>query len=156
MNIVRRILRRLCNDCLYCQSGLHKGKNVSIRLCVYFDGPERVYIGDKSLINYGSSFHVGVGCGDTKIIIGNNVQIGMNCTFSCVSHVVGGENKRAGEHTYKSIIVEDGCWVGADCTILQGVTLAKGCVIAAGSVVTKSTLPNGLYAGVPAKRIKEL
>ncbi|MBR1536811.1 MAG: hypothetical protein IJ630_07725 [Treponema sp.] len=46
-------------------------------------------------------------------------------------------------------------WIGANVTILDGVTVASGCVLAAGSVVTKSTEPNGVYAGVPARRIKE-
>lgn len=49
-----------------------------------------------------------------------------------------------------------GSWIGARCTILPGVSIAEGCVIAAGSVVKKSTEPNGLYAGVPARRIKDL
>ena len=49
-----------------------------------------------------------------------------------------------------------GCWLGARSIILPGVNLAEGCIIAAGSVVTKSTEPNGLYAGSPAKRIKDL
>ena len=40
--------------------------------------------------------------------------------------------------------------------ILPGVTIAEGCVIAAGAVVNKSTEPDGLYAGVPARRVKDL
>ena len=69
---------------------------------------------------------------------------------------MGTESQRAGKHIYHDIVVEDGAWIGASCTILPNVTIANGCVIAAGSVVTKSTEPNGLYAGVPAKRIKDL
>ena len=131
------------------------GIGVDIRKCVFFDRPQFIYIGNHSLINYGSNFHIGYGENAT-ISIGDNVQIGMNCTFSCVSHIIGDETRRAGKNTYKSIVVEDGCWIGASCTILQGVTIAGGCVIAAGAVVTQSTEPNGLYAGVPAKRIKDL
>ena len=56
----------------------------------------------------------------------------------------------------KDIIVEDDVWVGANSIILKGVTLKKGSVIAAGSVVTKSTTPFSLYAGNPAKFIKLL
>ena len=40
--------------------------------------------------------------------------------------------------------------------ILSVVNILDGCIIAANSVVTKSTEPNGLYAGVPARRIKDL
>lgn len=154
MNILRRVIRRFLNQCIFTQQGLHKGNNVDIRRCVYFDRPEQVFIGNNSLINYGSNFHIGYN-DKAQITIGENVQIGMNCTFSCVSHIIGDKTKRAGTHTYQSIIVEDGCRIGASCTILQGVKIASGCVIAAGSVVTKSTEANGLYAGVPAKRIKD-
>ena len=80
----------------------------------------------------------------------------MNCVFTCVTHELGGKNQRAGKHKYQNITIEDGVWIGASCTILPNATIANGCVIAAGSVVTQSTEPNGLYAGVPAKRIKEL
>lgn len=52
--------------------------------------------------------------------------------------------------------VGDGCWIGANATILPGVTVAPGCVIAAGAVVTKDTEPDGLYAGVPARRVRDL
>ena len=55
----------------------------------------------------------------------------------------------------KGIEIKDNVWIGANVTILDGVTVASGCVLAAGSVVTKSTEPNGVYAGVPARRIKE-
>ena len=54
------------------------------------------------------------------------------------------------------IKIVDDCWIGANTTIMPGVTIAKGCIIAANSLVTKYTEPNGLYVGKPAKRIKEL
>ncbi|MDE6864117.1 MAG: hypothetical protein K2J41_07020 [Eubacterium sp.] len=55
-----------------------------------------------------------------------------------------------------SYCYKKGCWICIDSTILPGVTVEDGCVIAAGSIVTKSTYPNGLYAGAPAQRIKDL
>ena len=155
MNILLRIARRIVNSTFFFQIGIKKGKNVDIRRCVFFDRPERVAIGDNFWINYGCSFHVGWS-DNACIRIGNNVQIGMNSVFTCVTHELGGVNQRAGKHKYQDITIEDGVWIGASCTILPNVTIAKGCVIAAGSVVTQSTEPNGLYAGVPARRIKEL
>lgn len=155
MNILYRIVRRLVNTCLYNKTGLNRGGLIDVREAVYFDRPEQVYIGDNSLINYGCKFIIGFSK-EAKIKIGKNVQIGMNCTFTCVSHAVGQKEQRAGKNFYKDIVVQDGCWIGASCTILPAVSIANGCVIAAGSVVTKSTEANGLYAGVPAKRIKDL
>ena len=54
------------------------------------------------------------------------------------------------------IEVHDGCWIGANSTILPGSVIEKGCVIAAGSVVKGLLKPNRLYAGVPAKEIRQL
>ena len=55
----------------------------------------------------------------------------------------------------EDVIIRKDCWIGANVTILKGVTIEEGCVVAAGSVVTKSTEKYGIYAGVPAKRIKD-
>ena len=53
------------------------------------------------------------------------------------------------------IQVKDNVWIGANVTILDGVVIETGCILAAGAVVTKSTEPNGIYAGIPAKKIKD-
>ena len=56
------------------------------------------------------------------------------------------------------ITIGDNCWFGANVSVLQGVTIGNGCVIAAGSVVTKDVPENCLVAGVPAtikKRINQ-
>lgn len=90
------------------------------------------------------------------IIIGDNVSIAFNCTFINSTHKMGDENQRAGVGLAKKIIVEDGCWIGANTTILPGVKISKGCIVGANSLVTISTEPNGLYIGSPAKRVKTL
>lgn len=56
----------------------------------------------------------------------------------------------------RPVLVKRGCWIGMGCSILPGVTVAEGCVIAAGAVIVDDTEPNGLYGGVPAKRIRDL
>lgn len=56
----------------------------------------------------------------------------------------------------KPIVIEEGCWLASGVTVLPGVTIARGCVIAAGAVVARSTEPDGVYAGVPARRVREL
>lgn len=56
----------------------------------------------------------------------------------------------------KGISIGMGCWIGAKATILDGATIGDGCVIAAGAVVTKGNYKaNSIYAGVPAKFVKE-
>ena len=53
-----------------------------------------------------------------------------------------------------SIVVEDEVWIGGRATILSGVTIGKGAIIAAGAVVTKDVPPYAIAGGVPAKIIK--
>ena len=52
------------------------------------------------------------------------------------------------------IIIEDDVWIGANSTILPGVKIGKGSIVAAGSVVTTDVPENNLYGGVPAKFLK--
>lgn len=94
---------------------------------------------------------------NATIHIGKNVAIAPFVKFVTTTHKIADAHKRVkGRPVVKSIVVGDGSWIGAGSMILPGVTVGKGCVIAAGSVVTKDCLPNCLYAGVPAKMVKEL
>jgi acetyltransferase-like isoleucine patch superfamily enzyme len=52
------------------------------------------------------------------------------------------------------ITIEDDCWIAANSVILAGVTIGKGSVVAAGSIVTKDIPPYSVVAGVPARVIK--
>lgn len=74
--------------------------------------------------------------------IGHHGTIGNNIFFS--SHVVLSGN----------CIVEDFTWFGVNCTIRDQLTIAKGCVIGMGSIVTKNTIENKTYIGNPAKCIE--
>jgi acetyltransferase-like isoleucine patch superfamily enzyme len=53
------------------------------------------------------------------------------------------------------IIIGDDCWLGASTTVLDGVSLGRGCVIGAGAVVTRSFPPYSVAAGIPSKKIKD-
>ena len=60
-----------------------------------------------------------------------------------------------GQNPYDApVVIEDDVWVGANVTILCGVTIGRGSVIAAGAVVTKSCAPYSIIGGVPAKILK--
>lgn len=100
-----------------------------------------------------------VGClldGEGSITIKRNVHIGPGVKILSGSHVIGPARQRAGRNIASDIVIGNGVWLGAGAMILEGVNVADGCIIAAGAVVTKSTEPHGLYAGVPAKRRKDL
>jgi len=135
--------------------GVKIGCNTRVSRGFYIDRPDGLSIGDGCFINYGVHLHCG--CDNTiGITIGNSVFIGPDVRVCCATHEFGTNKCRAGKNIYGPVNIQDGSWVGMCSVILPNVTVSAGCVIAAGSVVTKSTEPNGLYAGVPAVRIKDL
>lgn len=97
-----------------------------------------------------------IGCSG-KIIIGNYVMIGPHCTMIAENHKFNDKNELIIKQgvSNKGIEIKDNVWIGANVTILDGVTVETGCILAAGAVVTKNTEPNGIYAGIPARRIKD-
>lgn len=101
--------------------------------CFCGAGNGKLKVGANSYINYRCFLDLG-----NDIIIGDNVSIAFNCTFINSSHEIGDKKQRAGAGLAKKIIIEDGCWIGAN------------------SLITKDTEKNGLYVGAPAIRIKTL
>ncbi|MFZ4796184.1 MAG: acyltransferase [Bacteroidia bacterium] len=133
------------------------GKNVRIHpnTSVFF-GLNNLTIGnDVSIPRYAHIF-----CNDAPLTIGNKVVFGPAPTIVTGNHridVVGKFIVDSHEKLFendKEVIIEDDIWVGANVTILMGVTVGRGCVIAAGSVVNKSCPPYSIIGGVPAKILK--
>lgn len=90
------------------------------------------------------------------IEIGENVSLAMEVMLFTGTHPIGPGEKRCGPVVSAPVKIGKGCWLGARVMVLPGVTIGEGCVIAAGAVVTGNCEPNGLYAGVPARRIRDL
>lgn len=90
-----------------------------------------------------------------QISIGDHTMIGPRVTILTSNHSIVDEY-RPGPSYGMPVDIGSGCWIGASATILPGVTVGDGCVVAAGAVVTTDCEPNGLYAGVPAVRKREL
>ena len=90
------------------------------------------------------------------ITIGNYVLIGSNVTISSGQHPIEGINPSVFERPIipKEIIIEDDVWIGAGAVIMPGITLKKGTVVGACSVVTKSTEEYSIVVGAPAKKIR--
>lgn len=116
----------------------------------YFGSP-RVALGPGCYVNRGVFFDA-----SDWVRLGTNVYVGMRATFCTSGHEPGDRRRRAGALTAAPVTVGDGSWVGAGALVLPGVTIGRGCVIAAGAVVTKDCADDGLYAGNPARRIRDL
>jgi acetyltransferase-like isoleucine patch superfamily enzyme len=118
------------------------------------------------LMTYGGSIELGdhvtvnaycVLYGHGGLRIGNGVRIAAHTVIVPANHVFADPDRYIFEQgeTREGIVIEDDVWIGAGARIVDGVTIARGCVIGAGSVVTRSTQPFGVYVGVPARRVKE-
>lgn len=117
-----------------------------------------VYLGSKN-IKIASNAFINKKCyfdENATIEIEEGCYLGPEVILCTSTHKLGNSNMRAGELVKKDIKVKKGTWIGARVTILPGVTIGEGCIIGAGSVVTKDCNPNTLYVGVPAKAIKVL
>jgi acetyltransferase-like isoleucine patch superfamily enzyme len=82
------------------------------------------------------------------LLVGDNVVINDDVKILTGSHDI---NSPHYEHVFKPVHIDDYVWVASNAIILQGVTLGKGCVVAAGAVVSKSVEPYEVVAGNPAK-----
>lgn len=118
----------------------------------------KVEVQGKGLVTAGTvSFNTG--ClidAVAPVTIADGVRIGCEAMIVTTTHKVGSPDLRAGRTVHRPVRVGRGSWIGARATILPGVSVAPGCIIAAGAVVHRSTKPNGLYAGVPARRVRDL
>ncbi len=116
------------------------------------------------LNNAVGDLHIGeytrVGLGNTIIgpaRIGNHVNLAQNVTVTGLNHNFEDVTCRIDQQgvNVKPVVVEDDVWIGANAVILQGVTVGKHSVVAAGSVVSKDVPPYSVCAGAPARIIKQ-
>lgn len=134
------------------------GKNV------YFY-PTQSYLLFKT-INIGNDVYIGPGAmflaRDSSIIIEDKVMFGPNVSIvgdNPSTHIIGKymfdykvSDKRPEDD--QAVFIESDVWVGANSVILNGVTVRRGAIVAAGAVVSKDVPPYAIVGGVPAKVIK--
>lgn len=132
--------------------GIDLGEHAGIHLgCyVWFFGlrqlrRDRVSIGAYTRINRNCCLDV-----RGSLRIGDNVSISPEVMILTASHVIDDPNFRVER---KPVVIEDHVYVGSRATILPGVTLGRGSVVAAGAVVTRDVRPLTIVAGVPARPV---
>ncbi|OGS55073.1 MAG: hypothetical protein A2Y20_01240 [Firmicutes bacterium GWF2_51_9] len=118
---------------------------------------ENVYLGNHVSIGADANFI----CGIARIFIHDYVVLGPRVFIIAGSHRIDVVGKRIVDSDEKlpendqDIIIDEDVWIGANVIILKGVRIGRGSVIAAGSIVTREVLPYSVYAGVPARKIKD-
>ncbi len=130
------------------------GERVTISRGCSFSGIGNIHIGN----NVALGPRMTVMCTRARVVIGNDVMFGPNVTMITGSHridipdrpMISITDEEKLPENDQEIIIENDVWIGANVTILKGVTVGTGSVIAAGAVVTKDVEPYSVVGGVPA------
>lgn len=110
-------------------------------------------------IHFGKNVFVNSGCyfmDCASITIQDHCFIGPSCGFYTANHPLDAKERNLGLEQALPILIEENVWIGANVTVLPGVRIGRGSVIAAGSVVTKSIGCESLAAGVPCRVIRKI
>ena len=115
----------------------------------------KLVIGDRVMIGTGVNIRAAGGV----ITIGNNAAIAQHTVLVAANHqVVANRNfiHTPWDESRTGISVGNNVWIGANCAILPGVTIGNNVVIGAGSVVNRSIPENEVWAGVPARKLRDV
>lgn len=122
------------------------GEGCFFSRCLDIRSPYRISIGSFTRINK----KVLLDGRGASLVIGNNVDIAQEVNIWTLQHDYNDPYYRA---VGKSVIIEDYVWIASRATILPGVTIGRGAVVASCAVVTKDVPPLSVVAGVPARVI---
>ncbi|PSL50865.1 2,3,4,5-tetrahydropyridine-2,6-dicarboxylate N-acetyltransferase [Salsuginibacillus halophilus] len=132
-------------------------KNIQARIEPGATIRDQVEIGDGAVIMMGATINIGciVGEGtmiDMNVAMGGRATVGKNCHVGAGTVLAGVIEPPSAQ----PVIIEDGVVIGANCSILEGVKVGEGAVVAAGAVVTEDVPAHTVVAGTPARVIKEI
>ena len=115
------------------------------------DYGNKISLGKNVFINSNCYFMDGA-----KISIGDNVFIGPSCGFYTVNHPLDYQTRNQGVEQALPISIGNNVWLGSNVIVLPGVKIGDGCVIGAGSVVTKDIEANSVAVGIPCNVIRKI
>ena len=129
--------------------GQELDENFRVFTPFYTDFGKNIHLGKNVFINADCKFQDQGG-----IYIGDDTLIGHNVVLATLNHEEDPENR--GNLIAAPIKIGNKVWIGSNATILPGVTVGDGAIIAAGAVVTKDVDSMSIVAGVPAKFIRKI
>lgn len=133
------------------------GNNVHVDYSTSIFQPfSHIYLGDNTYIGPRALFY----CTNSEIVIWGNVTIGPSLTiiagdhnYKTVGKFIIDEKNKLPEND-QNVVIEPDVWIGCNVTILKGVTVHRGAIVAAGSIVNKDVPPYAIVGGNPAKLIR--
>ncbi|EPP8196536.1 acyltransferase [Campylobacter lari] len=173
--MIKRKLLKWSDEFIY--NFLRKNVNIMpIRFCkfiaaYYTDARIRKLYWEKMGVKFGEKSFANIGFNvifnrieNIKVYIGNNVSIAKDCTLIIDSGPCNDSfllncdyvKSKLIHNGNSKIIIEDDVWIGANVTIMPNITIKKGSIIGACSLVTKDTEEYTIYAGTPAKKIRKI
>ena len=126
-----------------------KVQDVTVFTPLYINYGKHISIGKNVFINFDCTFLALGG-----ITIEDDVLIGPKVSFITESHPLDPEQRKG--LIGKPIHIKKNAWIGANATILPGVTIGENAIVAAGAVVSKDVPDNTIVGGIPAKFIKNV
>lgn len=129
----------------------HTGNEFLIESHFHCDYGYNIYLGE--------NFYANVGCtilDGAKVVFGNNVLLAPNVGIYTAGHPLDMEQRKLGLEYARPVTIGNNVWIGADVTILPGVSIGDNSVIGAASVVTKNIPANVVAMGNPCRVMKEL
>lgn len=127
------------------------GKQLHVNQPFRCDYGCNIHVGDDVFVNF--NFTV---LDEAPVTIGNHVFIGPNVSIYTACHPTDPDERRDGREWAKPVTIGNDVWIGGGATILPGVTVGDGAVIAAGAVVTRDVPARTIVGGNPARVIKDL
>lgn len=118
-----------------------------------------LYAAYGSTTRFGSGVYVNFGLtlvDDVEIVVGDRVMFAPHVTVTTTGHPVHPQLRANGSQFSAPVHIEDDVWIGAGATILPGITVGRGSVVAAGAVVTGNVPPMSVAAGVPARVVRSI
>ena len=127
---------------------------------LYTGGNIKISKKNKIILNGKSYFGPNCYLG-ANLEVHGNLLVGPNVCFVGNDHRIPERKEKinyfdSGREKLEPIIIENNVWIGANCTILTGIKIAEGTIIAAGSVITKSTEPYTVYGSSKQFIIKKI
>ncbi|WP_199088317.1 acyltransferase [Bosea sp. ASV33] len=135
------------------RNGIYRLMGVRIGAGTAFAGDSYINLGPVAKLTVGKDCFFNRQCYfdlSADILVEDGVYVGTHCAFVTADHEIGPSSRRAGKVLASPIRIGAGAWIGTRVTLLPGVVIGRGAVVASGALVRGSVPDNVLVAGVPA------